>query len=456
MPAGARRLHFIGIGGISMSSLAAISQKNGYIVTGSDRSETAITDRLRRSGIRVYPGHSESNIGDSDVVIYTAAIADDNAELAAARKRGIPCVTRALYLGWLMLDYNNRIGIAGTHGKSTTTSMTAYIMAEGGFDPTVVNGAEFGLADGENRVNAAYRTGGRDVFIFEACEYTDSFLAFYPTTAVVTNVELDHVDYFHSLDQYIASFNRFMNIADIAVVNYDSPNAVAASEHFGKKLIAFGIKSPDAVYRAADIIYNKEGCAAFTLTRGGAAVCDITLSVAGEHNIYNALAAAAAALENDAAPEAVKTGLGRFTGARRRFEFRGEINGARIYDDYAHHPSEIRAALSAARRVAGDGRIICVFQPHSLSRTAGLFDDFTVSFGEADITVFADIYENLEHDSGVTTVTSADLAAAVPGARHISDFGEIESFLRREVRAGDIIIAMGAGNIFKISEKLIK
>jgi UDP-N-acetylmuramate--alanine ligase len=328
-------------------------------------------------------------------------------------------------------------------------------MIESGLDPTVVNGAEFVGLGGDRQVSAAYRPGGKNNFIFEACEYTDSFLSFFPTTAVVTNVELDHVDYFHSLEQYIGSFTRYINIADIAVVNFDSPNAKKAAAGFGGKLVSFGITAEDALYRARGISYN-EGCARFTLTRDGVNVCDIALSVAGEHNIYNAMAAAAASLENGASPEAVSSGLAIFCGARRRFELKGELNGAHVYDDYAHHPSEIRATLAAARRIAGKGRIICVFQPHSLSRTTGLFDGFIKAFGDADIVVFTDIYENLEHDNGKAAVTSADLAAAVSGSRYIRDFGEIAVFLQSEAHEGDIVIMMGAGNIYRVCDKIIK
>lgn len=455
MTEGARRLHFIGVGGITMSSLAAISHKRGYIVTGSDRGESEIISRLRESGIIVYIGHDASNVGECDMVVYTAAIADDNIELDTARRRGIPCVTRAVYLGWLMHDYKTRIGIAGTHGKSTATSMTACIMLESGLDPTVVSGAEFAGLDSGGQVSAAYRQGGKNCFIFEACEYTDSFLSFFPTTAVVTNVELDHVDYFHSLEQYIGSFTRYMNIADTAVVNFDSPNARSAAALFGGKLVSFGITAEDALYSARGINYNK-GCARFKLTRDGIDICDIALSVEGEHNIYNAMAAAVASLENGASPEAVSTGLAMFCGARRRFEFKGELDGARVYDDYAHHPTEIRATLAAARRIAGRGRIICVFQPHSLSRTTGLFDGFTKAFGDADIVVFTDIYENLEHDNGRVSVTSADLAAAVNGSRYIRDFDEITAFLQHEASDGDIVITMGAGNIYRVCDKIIK
>ncbi len=437
-----------------MSALAAISHKQGYIVTGSDRSESAITRKLCESGIRVYIGHAASNINSCDVVIYTAAIADRNIELETARSKGIPCITRAVYLGLLMRGYKARIGIAGTHGKSTTTSMTAGIMLESGLNPTVVSGAEFAGMKAAGQVSAAYHSGGTDSFIFEACEYTDSFLSFFPTTAVVTNVELDHVDYFHNLEQYIHSFTEYMNIADTAIINFDNPNARTAAEGFKGKLIGFSVVSCDALYRACDLVYMN-GFAHFNLTRGGKYICDVSLSVAGEHNVYNALAAAAASLENGASPEAVKTGLAAFGGAKRRFELKGKLNGAFVYDDYAHHPTEIKSTLAAARSIAGKRRILCIFQPHSLSRTTELFDSFTDSFGDADITVFADIYENLEHDSGRAAVTSADLAEKVSESLYMSDFDDIVSFIQKEVRDGDIVITMGAGNIFKICDMLL-
>lgn len=450
-----RKLHFIGIGGISMSSLAALSHKKGFIVTGSDRSESAITVRLREMGIEVYIGHDPSHINDCDAVVYTAAIAAGNAELEAARKKGIPSMTRAVYMGRFMRDYKSRIGIAGTHGKSTVTSMTAGIMMAAGLNPTVISGAEFIGLKGEGQASAAYHSGGADSLIFEACEYTDSFLSFFPTTAVVTNVELDHMDYFHSLEQYIKSFTAYINIAGTAVINFDSVNARRAAEGFNGSLIGFSINAGDAQYRACDIVYDG-GMANFDLIHDGEYVCSISLSVAGEYNVYNALAAAAASLENGAAPQAVKSGLGAFTGAMRRFELKGKQNGVTYYDDYAHHPTEIKSTLSAARTIAGKRRIICIFQPHSLSRTAELFDGFTAAFDDADITVFTDIYENLEHDSGNVSATSASLSEKVHNALYMSDFTDIASYIRKEARDGDIVITMGAGNIYKIYDMFLK
>lgn len=454
MPENANRLHFIGIGGISMSSLAAISRDLGYKVTGSDRSGSEITEKLRESGICVYIGHDARHVENCDAVIYTAAIAEENEVLKSARLKGIPCITRAVYLGWLMRGYKKRIGIAGTHGKSTTASMTAAIMIESGTDPTVVSGAEYdGMRNG-GQVSAAYRSGGSDNFIFEACEYTDSFLAFFPSTAVITNIELDHVDYFHSLEQYINSFREYMNIADTAIINFDSPHARTAAEGYKGSLIGFAVTSGDAQYRAGDIVFEK-GAAHFQLIVRGNVICNIGLTVAGEHHVYNALAAAAAALENGASVQAVSSGLAAFGGARRRFEYKGMINGASVYDDYAHHPTEIMATLSAARSIAGKRRIICVFQPHSLSRTSGLFGQFTEAFKNSDITVFADIYENLEHDSGNTDITSADLAKKTDRAIYMKGFDEIANYLQREIREGDIVITMGAGDVYKICGMLM-
>lgn len=455
MPENANKLHFIGIGGISMSSLAVISRDLGYKVTGSDRSGSEITEKLRKSGICVYIGHDARHIESCDVVIYTAAIAEENEELESARLRGIPCITRAVYLGWLMRGYKKRIGIAGTHGKSTTTSMTAAIMIESGTDPTVVSGAEYDGMKNEGQVSAAYRSGGSEHFIFEACEYTDSFLAFFPSTAVITNVELDHVDYFHSLEQYIDSFREYMNLADTVIVNFDSPYARTAAEGCKGTLIGFSVVSEDAQYRAGDIVFEK-GAAHFGLIVRGKFICSIRLSVAGEHHIYNALAAAAAALENGASVPAVSAGLAAFGGAHRRFEYKGMINGASVYDDYAHHPTEIMATLSAARSIAGWKRIICVFQPHSLSRTSGLFGQFTEAFENSDITVFADIYENLEHDSGNTDITSEDLAKKTDRAIYLKNFDEITTYLKKEIREGDIVITMGAGDVYKICSMLLE
>jgi len=301
-------------------------------------------------------------------------------------------------------------------------------------------------------LGGAYRIGG-DSMIFEACEYTDSFLSFFPTTAVITNVDWDHLDYFPTLAQYIDSFARYSALAELTVVNLDSPNSPAAVQNYKGKLVTCSLTAPDALYRAENITYDR-GCASFTLLRAGEAVGSITLSVPGEHNVSDALTAAAAAMENGVPFEAVARGLLNFRGAQRRFEYKGEINGARIYDDYAHHPVEIRATLAAAKKIGG--RIICLFQPHTRSRLTELFEDFAAAFGDADLTAFVDVYENLEHEALENEHDSRELSARVKNSVYLPDLQALADFAAENARPGDTILVMGAGSITRTAEMLAK
>ena len=439
----AHTLYFIGIGGVSMSSLAAIAQERGYLVRGSDRMQSAVTEHLAERGIPVYPSHRPEQVEGADAVVYTAAIREDNPELMHARELGIPCISRAVFLGWLMTGYRNRIGIAGTHGKSTTTSMCAEILMAAGVDPTVVSGAAL------NDMHGCYRVGSRDFFLFEACEYTDSFLSFYPTTAVVTNVDLDHADYFHTLERVEQSFHRYIGLAEQAIVNWDDPNVRVVTEGYPGRVISFGLEAGDASYRAEGIQFV-HAMPSFDIYAHGAFLTHAALHIPGKHNIYDALAAAAAAHENGIDAESIRKGLEQFRGAKRRFEFRGTVNGAALYEDYAHHPSEIRATLAAARQFGK--RILCVFQPHTYSRTAELFDGFVSAFGDADEVVFADIYAARE--ANTYGVSSCQLAQHVKNARYLDSFEKIASYIRENAREGDMVFLMGAGDIIRVEELL--
>lgn len=447
LPAQGSRLFFIGIGGISMSSLAMLSLHAGYRVAGSDSGHNAQIDALRAAGVTVHPTHEASHLEGMDAVIYTSAISEENPELMAARAQHLNCYRRAEYLGALMAEYGNRIGVAGTHGKSTTTSMLTEIYLTAHADPTVVSGAVL------NEMGGAYRIGGSEHFIFEACEYTDSFLSFCPTVSIVLNVEMDHVDYFHSMEQLRTSFSRYLGYADLAVVNYDSPEARRAAQNSGAPEIAsFGLEAADARFRAENITFEA-GCASFDFCEDGNQKCRITLHIPGIHNVYNALAAATAAYLCGIPTDAIVNGLALFHGAARRFEYKGSLHGAQVYDDYAHHPSEIRATLAAARGIGG--RVRCVYQPHSYSRTVELFDDFAQSFSDADEVIFTDIYINLEAEHDSHGITAASLAAAVPGAQYLADFDDIVSYLHKTAAPGDLILIMGAGNICTLTPRLL-
>lgn len=444
---GCGSIFFIGIGGITMSSLAHISHIRGYRVGGSDRTETELTDRLSECGIEIFYSHDASHIDGYDAVVYTVAVSPDNPEYKAALSRGIPCISRADFLGYLMTGYKRRVGISGMHGKSTCTSMCAMAFCDAGGDPTVVSGAELSAMGG------AYRIGGHDNFVFEACEYMDSFLDFNPTVAVVLNIEMDHVDYFSSMAQIRRSFSAYMTLIGqdgVAIINADDENVMLAAKFFGGRKVTFSTKDPAADYSAANIVFDM-GRAEFDVVRGGAFAAHIKLSVPGAHNVYNALAAFAAACECGLDGERAAAGISRFTGAHRRMEYKGSFCGASVYDDYGHHPTEVRATLRTMREV-GTGRLFCVFQSHTYSRTARLFEDFAAALATADRTVVADIYAARETDTmGVSGERlAAETVKCGGNAVYGGNFEHIVEILKAELREGDTLVVMGAGDIYRI------
>ncbi len=443
-------IYFIGIGGINMSSLAHISHKRGYITGGSDRAQSAITEKLASRGIKIYPSHEAKNIEGYDAVVYTVAISEDNPEYIEAKRRGIPCISRADFLGYVMSGYARRIGISGMHGKSTCTSMCAETFIRAGVSPTVLSGAELDIMGG------AYTVGDGEDFVFEACEYMDSFLDFYPSIAVILNIELDHVDYFKDIEQVIRSYSSFAAITGeggIAVANLDDENVKRALEGYRGRVVGFGIESKDADYSAADI-REARGRYSFKIMKNGELFTEVSLSVTGYHNIYNALACAAAADLSGLSPEDISCGLAAFRGAKRRMEYKGEINRADIYEDYGHHPTEISATLGGAKGLAEGGRLICLFQPHTYSRTAALFDDFAAALRTADRVIVSDIYAAREIDEGI--VSSSSLAEAI-GERAVygGDIKHSAECLRAELSAGDVAIVMGAGNIGEVFKYIL-
>ena len=445
-----RHIHFIGIGGISMSTLAAIAKTRGDEVTGSDRAPSHLTDRLQNEmGIRIFFPQSRENVGDADVVVYTAAISDDNPELFEARKRGIKCIPHSEYLGQIMLDYPCRIGVSGTHGKSSTTGMLASVFMTAGADPTVACGAEL------QEFHGAYRLGKGEHFIYEACEYKDSFLDFYPSIAVVLNIEMDHVDYFHSMRQMEESYRQAALKAGAAVVNWDDPHVRGALGRLpGVWTVRTSKERDDADYTAANV-REDGGFYSFDLMKESEKLCGITLKVPGLHHVSNALCAAATAHICGVSPEDIAKGLGDYKGVCRRFEYLGTYGGARVYDDYAHHPTEIEATLTAARRMAGDGgRILCVFQPHTYSRTAGLFDGFVHALSLADRVYLAPIYAAREINT--YGVSSHDLAKRIEGAEAFANFDEIAKAVKNELREGDLLLTMGAGSAYVVANALLE
>ena len=444
MLGGVSSIYFIGIGGINMSSLALIAKRRGYAVGGSDRAESELTQRLRQSEIEIFNSHKKENISGYGAVVYTVAISPDNEEYVEAQRLGLPLISRADFMGYIMMGYERRIGVSGMHGKSTATSMLATVFILGERSPTVLSGAELSLMDG------AYTLGSGDDFIFEACEYMDSFLDFNPSIAVILNIELDHVDYFHSIEQIRSSFATFADITGergYAVANADDENVALALSGYNGHRVTFGIKSKCADYRAINI-ESKRGKYSFDVEKHGEYFCHVSLSVTGYHNIYNALATVAASDVSGLDAKKIESGLSAFAGAKRRMEYKGICQDAELYEDYGHHPSEVKTTLEGAKGLA-KGRLICVFQPHTYSRTKALFDDFAAAFGAADRVLVSDIYAAREINDG--SVSSAMLADAIgKSASYAGDIAKTAKALKEELREGDVAIIMGAGDIYKV------
>ena len=440
------RVHLCGIGGVSMSPLAEVLHSMGLQVHGSDMQESPTVIRLRSLGIQVIIGHRAENIQGAEFLVRTAAVHDDNPEIAAAHAAGIPVFERAEAWGAIMQGYRNALCIAGTHGKTTTTSMATHVFMAAQADPTVMIGGTLPL------LHSGYRVGGGDTIILESCEYCNSFLHFFPTVAVVLNVEADHLDFFKDLEDVEHSFRRFAQLVPPdgkVLVNADDANAMKALS--GLKLFTFAIRS-DADCRAVHITYTN-GLPAFDVEIHGTHYAHVELQVGGEHNILNALAAAAIAYELGLPAQAVETGLATFTGAGRRFEYKGEFNGAKIYDDYAHHPGELHMLLSMARGL-GYKRIICAFQPHTYSRTKALFPQFVEELKRPDVLVLAEIYAAREKNT--IGISSQDLAREIPGAIYCATLPEVTETLRRLAKPGDLILTVGAGDIYTAGEALLQ
>ena len=450
MLAECKSIFFIGIGGVNMSSLAHITKLRGYRVGGSDRTKTAVTESLEAKGIEVFCSHDAENMASYDAVVYTVAISEDNPEYVYAREHRLPIISRSDYMGYLMTGYKNRVGISGMHGKSTCTSMCAEIFMHADVNPTVLSGAAM------RSMGGAFRIGGDKHFLFEACEYMDSFLDFYPSIAVILNVEMDHVDYFESIDHIHRSFARFAaktSEGGCALYNADdkqTARVIARPEIRGVRLLGFSTKDETAPFYAANIQLER-GRPTFDVMVEGELYCHVALAVQGRHNVYNALAAAASAYLCGIDGAAVTAGLAAFCGADRRMEYKGIFCGADVYDDYGHHPTEVSKTLEGVSEMGYD-RLICVFQPHTYSRTAGLFREFTEAFGKADVAVIADIYAAREPDTGM--VSAAGLAAAIPNGRYEGDAKGIVQYLEGELREGDVLVVMGAGDIYKLFEAM--
>jgi len=443
---------FIGIGGISMSGLAEILLKEGFHVGGSDAKESALTKHLVSLGAEIVTGQRAENITDRiDFAVYTAAVHPDNPEYRACIEKNIPILRRAELLGQVMKNYRHSIAVSGTHGKTTTTSMITHILLAAKEDPTVSVGGILPVINGNIRI------GGRDMFVTEACEYTDSFLAFNPTMEVILNIEADHLDYFKNLDNIRASFHKFTKrLPDngTVIINDRIKDYGEIVKDFKGKVVTFGSK--DAHVSAENIVFDELARPAFTFLIDGKEADRVQLKVPGEHNVYNALAAIAVALELGIDPSVFEKGLSSFGGAERRFEKKGELDGITIIDDYAHHPQEIEATLKAAAHYPHK-RIVCVFQPHTYTRTKALLPQFAKALTLADKVILADIFPARETDT--LGISSADVAKLIRDdggdAVFIPTFEGIENYLLENLLPGDLCITMGAGDIYLVGEKLL-
>ena len=437
-----RRVHLVGIGGVSMRPLGLVLKGMGMIVTGSDMSASAGTEELESKGIPVAIGHHAENIEGAECIIRTAAAHNDNPEIAAARAAGIPVFERAQAWGQIMKSYKNAVCISGTHGKTTTTSMMTHILMEADLDPTVMIGGYLPL------LHASHRVGHGDTILLESCEYCDSFLNFFPTLAVVLNVEADHLDYFKDLADVQKSFRKFAEMASSGVIaNGDDVHTVQAME--GIDYVSFGLGAHNRIH-AENMCPDWRH---FDVICDGEFYCHLDMGVLGKHNALNGLAAAAAAWMMGIPGEAVSRGLESFHGAGRRMEFKGVFNGADVYDDYAHHPDELAATIDAVRASFPGRRLVLAFQPHTYSRTNALFDDFVNQLKKSDVVVLAEIYAARERNT--IGISSAHVAENVPGAVFCETLPEVTEFLRSNVREGDVVITMGAGDIYRAGEALL-
>lgn len=442
-----KRAHLVGVGGVSMSPLAQVLHGAGVVVTGSDMHESAEVAHLRALGIPVTIGHLPQSVAGADCVIRTAAVHDDNPEIAAARAAGIPVFERAQAWGALMRHYENALCVAGTHGKTTTTSMCAHIFLAAQRDPSIMIGGVLPA------LGAGHRVGHGDTIILESCEYCNSFLSFFPTVAVILNVDADHLDFFKDLEDVKHSFRRFAELVPetgFVVADRDDANTMDALAGLDRSTITFGLEDGDV--HAADLTWHG-GFADFDAMVNGQCYAHVSLSVPGVHNVRNALAACAAAHCLGIPAAAVEEGLRAFHGAGRRFEKKGEFHGAMVYDDYAHHPHELQALLTTAKGL-GYQRIICAFQPHTYSRTHELFHDFVEVLKLPDITLLAEIYAARE--TNTLDISSNDLAREIPGSIYCPTLADVTEQLRRLAQPGDLILTVGAGDIYQAGEALLK
>ena len=443
-------VHFIGIGGISMSALAEMMLYLGYKVSGSDRSDSEALSKLREKGAEICVGQRKENIKNPDLVCYTAAISEDNPELIRARELNVPVIERAELLGELMTLYKFPLAVAGTHGKTTTTSMLSLILLAAEKDPTILVGGNLPQIEGN------YRQGKTDYLVLEACEYVESFLHFHPFLSIITNIEADHLDYFVNLNNIISAFEKFARLNSPLghiIVCFDDKNIQSIVQNFGKNVVKYGIDAKNCEFVAENIKPNSKKGTNFDVLYMGKPFLSLSLNLSGKHVVYDALACVAAAVSLGIEKEAIKEGLESFTGTKRRFEKLGFFDGVEVVDDYAHHPTEIETTLKSAMEM-GYNDVWCIFQPHTYSRTKAFLNEFAEALSLADHVIIADVYPAREKYDG--TIHSCDLALLIDKGVYINDFGAIERYIKKNAKKGDLVISMGAGSVTEIGHNLVK
>ena len=442
-------LYFLGIGGISMSAIAMILSGKGYKVCGYDRTLNEVTDKLEANGIKVYDSYDASQLENCGAVIYSAAFGETHPVMQEVLKSGKPLYSRAEVLGALANLYKNSVAVAGTHGKSTTSGMLGHVLLNAlGCDPTVVVGAVM------RDVGSTYRIGKDENFIFEACEYKDSFLSFFPKIAVVLNIKLDHTDYFTGIEHMRASFTQYMNNTGkdgYAIYNYDCENCILSSKDYVGTHVTFSADGNDEAAYCAKNVSMTSGFATYDVYKHGEFFLSVKLSAPGEHNIANSLAVVAVCDIIGISKEDIVKGLYSYAGVGRRFEYKGSFCGAEVYDDYAHHPDEIKVTLAAAKSLAR-GRVVCVFQPHNYSRLRDLFEDFKYSFTDADLLVLCPLYAAREACG--TEVSSELLSKYIENSLYLESFDAVKEYLKTELKSGDLLLIMGAGDISKLANSI--
>ncbi len=444
-----KRIHFVGIGGSGMCPLAEIMFNEGFEITGSDIAESDTLERIRSYGIPVTMGHFPETVIGADLVVYTAAVKLDNPELISAKEKNIPAVERCIMLGAVVEKYKNSIAVCGTHGKTTTTSMITQILTMNEFDPTVIIGGRFPFIGGNSRI------GKSDIIVCEACEYVDTFLHIYPTVSVILNVEADHLDFFGTMERLKMSFTKFADqTSDIIIANGDDENTMFCLNNMtdkSKKIITFGFGENND-YRAV-IHEDNCVCKTFDVINNGNVITTVTLSIPGKFNVMNALAASVAACVLGANPDGISNALNKFTGAHRRFEILGKHNGITVADDFAHHPTELKATLTTAMNM-GYKNVWAVFQPHTFSRTYMFLDEFAEVLSIPDHCILSEILPVREKNT--YNIYSKDLAAKINGCVWFGTFEEIADYVTEKAKDGDLIITIGGGNVYMCANMIIK